>query len=695
MKWAAVAMASVLAACATGGANDLDERAPVLDRSGREALVATLVGKFGVAETARIRRGVEQVAALWRAEDGDLGAWVEANYVADPAERERLFERFEAMFELIDGHFLELGRDLRRPVELDLGPMLGLDELVAGWDPGAHLTEDLFQSKVAFVALLNFELTTLAEREARTLTRRDWAEARLTARFSSRVPAAVQQRIADSGSKADLYIASYNLWMHHVLDGEARRFASGKKLIAHWNLRDELKARYADGAEGLAAQRTIVRVMERIVDQTIPRVVIDDPTVDWDPRTNLVRAAPPATIEDAARAKAPASSTWAPAAREPDQRYAMLLEQFRAHKALDPYTPATPSAIARAFETGRELSEARVKALFESVLRSPVVPRVAALIATRLGRPLEAQDLWYDGFKARASMSEAALDQETKQRFPNVAAFEAALPATLETIGFSKDKAAFLAAHIRVDPARGAGHAMQAARRGDFPRLRTRFGPDGMDYKGFNIAIHELGHNVEQVFSLYGVDHTLLAGVPNNAFTEALAFVFQARDLAVLGHTAAPDPKAEAERVLANFWETWEIAGVALVDLAVWHWLYEHPDATPAALREATVKIARDLWHEYYFPVLGGDTPLLGIYSHMIAYPLYLADYPLGYLIAFQIEEQIVAAAKDGRRLGDEIERMAVVGDVMPDVWMRAATGAPVSAEPLLRKTAEALDVVR
>jgi 7-alpha-hydroxysteroid dehydrogenase len=30
---------------------------------------------------------------------------------------------------------------------------------------------------------------------------------------------------------------------------------------------------------------------------------------------------------------------------------------------------------------------------------------------------------------------------------------------------------------------------------------------------------------VEQVISLYDVDHTLLAGVPNSAFTEALAFV--------------------------------------------------------------------------------------------------------------------------------------------------------------------------
>jgi hypothetical protein len=86
--------------------------------------------------------------------------------------------------------------------------------------------------------------------------------------------------------------------------------------------------------------------------------------------------------------------------------------------------------------------------------------------------------------------------------------------------------------------------------------------------------------------------------------------------------------------------------------------------------------------------VLGGtDTPLLGIYSHMISYPLYLFNYPLGHLIAFQIEEQVNRAGA----VGPEIERMAVQGAVAPDVWMTGATKSPVSAEPLLRATDAAL----
>jgi oligoendopeptidase F len=228
---------------------------------------------------------------------------------------------------------------------------------------------------------------------------------------------------------------------------------------------------------------------------------------------------------------------------------------------------------------------------------------------------------------------------------------------------------------------------MPAARRGDFPHLRTRIEKEGMNYKGYNIAVHELGHNVEQVFSLYEVDHTLLSGVPNNAFTEALAFVFQARDLELLG-LAKPDAQSERLRVLNDFWQTWEIAGVALVDIAVWHWMYDHPNATPAQLRDAVVQTAKDHWNKFYEPVLGGkDTPLLGIYSHMISYPLYLPDYPLGHLIAFQIEEQVKKAGV----LGPEFERMAKHGSVTPDVWMVHAAGAPLSAGPLLRATEKAL----
>ncbi len=108
---------------------------------------------------------------------------------------------WSASFEQLDGHFNELGRELRWATDLDLGPLLPVDPLLAAYDPSAHVTEDLFQSKIGFVVLLNFPLTTLAERaaQAKGYTRRQWAEARLAGRFNRRVPAEVQQQVSTRG----------------------------------------------------------------------------------------------------------------------------------------------------------------------------------------------------------------------------------------------------------------------------------------------------------------------------------------------------------------------------------------------------------------------------------------------------------------------------------------------------------------
>jgi hypothetical protein len=376
-------------------------------------------------------------------------------------------------------------------------------------------------------------------------------------------------------------------------------------------------------------------------------------------------------------------------AREPDTRYARLLDAFRAVRGADPYSPTAPTFIDRKFQLERELPEARVVALLEEVLGAPEVKQVAALIQRRLGRPLEPFDVWYDGFRPRSRHPQADLDARTRARYPTPAAFAADLPRILGALGFTPGKAAWLAARIEVDPARGSGHALGAARRGDKAHLRTRVGPDGMDYKGFNIAIHELGHNVEQTFSLQEVDSTLLQGVPNTAFTEAVAFVFQARDLEVLGLPAAG---AEDRRLLAldDLWMTFEIAGSALVDLSAWRWMYRHPDATPAQLREETLRLAREVWNRWYAPVLGPrDATLLGIYSHLVNSFLYLPDYPLGHLIAAQLEAHFAALPPGA--LGAEVERITRTGAVTPDLWMQRAVGQPVSARPLLDAAAAAL----
>ena len=644
------------------------------------------------SESVRIDRGVDQVALRWRGEDGDAAAFralVAEEFAPSGPALDGVFDRFEFALERMGGYFNSMSRDLRRNVDLDTGPITPLDRLFAAYEPASHLSDDLFGNKIAFVALVNFPLTTLEQRTAEGMSwsRRQWAEARLAPGFASRVPAAVTAKITNAYAASGAYIADYNIYMHHLLTGDgARLFPPKMRLVSHWNLRDELKARYAEPG-GLPSQRMIARVMDRIVRQEIPAAVVDNPRLDWNPETNAVTVSPVHDVEAPAGAAAEAKAD-----REPDTRYAQWISIFQAERLRDPYEPENPTHIARRFNVNREIPEAQVQALLEALLSSPLGDQVAGLVKERLGRPLEPFDIWYDGFKPRGERSEADLDAATKKRYPTPAAYAADIPRLLHDLGFSEERARFLADHIEVDPARGAGHALGATRRDDKAHLRTRLGAGGMDYKGYNIAIHEMGHNVEQVFSCTTIDHTLLQGVPNTAFTEALAFVFQARDLELLG-LGQPSASARELAVLAQFWGAREIAGVSLVDMEAWRWLYAHPDATPAAFRQAVVGIAADVWNRYFAATFGArDVALLAIYSHMIDAGLYTPDYPLGHLIAFQVEEHFRSRTEP---MGPEFERICQLGSITPDAWMRQAVGAPLSAEPLLAAATRALKVVK
>jgi len=660
--------------------------APQWMMSSNPKLQTELIAKYGEAQRTSLQRGLTQVGQFWRDGDGDAATYedfVRTNFAGDQATLDAMFNRYERLIEQLDGHMHEINREFRQQMDLDLGPVLPFDEAFGGYDPSAHVIDDFFKNKLAFTVVLNFPLTTLDQRlkEGQNWTRRQWAEVRLAQRFDKRVPADVNLGIAQAEAAAGQYVAEYNIWMYHLIDDKGQRlFPAKMRLLSHWNLRDEIKADYADKESGLAKQRTIQQVMERIVTQSIPQVVVNNPAVDWNPFSNEVRPAA-ATDSDAAPAQNVTN------AAEPNTRYALFLKAFQASKRADPYSPTAPTHIARRFDEDREIPEARVTQMLEQVLTSPLVAQTAKLIESRLGRPLEPFDVWYNGFRPGSKFSETELDQMVAKKYPTPEAYQKDIPNLLMKLGFSPERAQHVANNIVVDPARGSGHAMGAEMRAEKAHLRTRVEKTGMNYKGFNIAVHEMGHNVEQTFSLNDVDHTLLKGVPNTAFTEALAFVFQGHDLELLG-LPAPDEKSLAEKTLSDFWATFEIAGVALVDTAAWHWAYDHPSATPAEMRDAVVQISKDVWNRYYAPVFHKqDVVLLGVYSHMIDSFLYLPDYPIGHLIAFQIEEQM----KKAGNIGPEFERMAKMGDVTPDLWMINATGRPVGPEALLDATGHAL----
>ena len=337
--------------------------------------------------------------------------------------------------------------------------------------------------------------------------------------------------------------------------------------------------------------------------------------------------------------------------------------------------------------------------------------QVAAIIRERLGRDLRPYDIWYDGFKSRSTISEDHLTAQTQQHYPNAKAFERDMPRMLMDLGFAPEKAKEVASHIVVEAARGSGHARPCVGREQPARLRTRISEKGMDYKGYNIAVHEFGHNVEEVLSLYDMDYYTLAGIPNTGFTEASAFLFQERDLELLGERLeakgnkakderleAKGNKAKGERLEAKgestfdmIWGMYEIMGVSLVDMRMWQWLYANPNATAADLREAVLAIAAEVWNAYYAPILGEkDSPLLGIYSHMVGYALYLPAYPIGNLVQYQLEEHLAKCATP-EEWAKEYTRIYQQGCLTPNAWMRGAVGNPMSVEPILKAVREQL----
>jgi len=645
-----------------------------LTASAAERARAALVTRYGAAHADSIARGVAQVAERWWPEDGDedeFVAFCSESWIDSDAERGAAFDRLEEAMEQVDGHLHEVRRELQRPIHLDLGPVRPVDLFLQNLDLGSHVEEDLFRTRTAFFALLHFPVDTLAERldQGRSWDRRRWARSRFMDRFAERIPSSLIQKMGQVMREADLYIAEYNIHMDRLRTKDGRRpFPEGLRLISHWGLRDELKGRYVEGKDGQEKQRMIQTVMERIVRQEIPASVRDNPDVEWCPETNEV-------VPNGDRSS-----------REPDTRYAYLLEVFHALKLADPYTPTAPTFVRRRFDLDRQIPEAEVRALLEAVLGSSEVRELARRIESRLGRPLEPFDVWYSGFSPREATSEEELDRVVRDRYPTLEAFQGDLPQVLEKLGFAGDRAQWLAERIVVDPARGPGHAMGAARRGDQSHLRTR-AHNGMSYQTFNVAMHELGHCVEQVFSLDAIDHWSLSGVPNTAFTEAFAFTFQERDLEILGYGEKGE-ESRARDVLQSLWSTYEICGVSLIDMDVWNWLYAHPDATPGELREAVVAIARSVWNRWFAPVLGRkDSDLLAIYSHIIDSALYTPDYAIGKIVAFQ-----VAPALRGAAFAEGVERMTRQGRLTPDAWMRGATGEGLSAGPLLAEARAALD---
>ena len=656
-----------------------DQKVYTMQQSKINEIIDKLVEKYGDNYRDRIERCVNQTAYLWRDSDGDENSFSEFclnNFVADSVELDALFDRISMNFESLYGYFNRIVLDLRAPIHLSNYNDTKIDELFAGYDPYANLQSDFYENKIAFYITLNFPHYSLSEKEelGKNWSEKEWAYARLGDLFAERIPAKILQKYSEVLSNSDNYISNYNIYMGYVVDENGQsEFSKDKVLISHWNLRDELKSCYSDKENGLKKMRIIYEIMLRIINQDIPKDVINDNKYTWNPFNNK-------TYKDNKEVKL-----------EPENnvRFQHLLNSFKCNLEIDKYRQC--NYIDEKFGNEFEMSQKNVEQMFKEFVSSPVVKEVAGIVKSRLGRDLEPFDIWYDGFKSRSNIKEDDISLKTRKLFSNTSDFQKYIPNILKKFGFTPDKANDIASKISVDASKGAGHAWGAEMKGDKAHLRTRIDSTGMDYKGYNIAVHELGHNVEQTISLYDVPYWFIKGVPNTAFTEAWAFAFQHNDLKLLDIKTSNTEKDEALSVLDKFWSTYEIMGVSLVDQEIWKWMYANPNCNAEELKHAVIDIAKNIWNQYYAPVFGvKDSPILAIYSHSIDNPLYLSAYPIGHIIEFQLNEYI----KD-KVLGEEMQRICKLGRLTPNIWMNKAVGNNVSGEVMINAAKNAIAVLK
>ncbi len=651
------------------------DRGAVISPADQAALVERLVARHGEAQRARIAAGVRRVAERWTAGDGDAAALAElcaAHFVADADDLARLLGRFEQALDWLGGHLYEIRRGFRRWSDLRGDEMPGVDDLLATFNPAPDLSDQLYRQKLAFIALLNFHRPELAEmlRDGPSWGSQAWAEARICQAFGPRIPPEVDALARELHHRANTFVSGFHVPVDHMVDANGKTwFEPGRKLIAHWLIREQLKAGY-NQPDGLPLQRALAWVMRRTIDGSLPSAVLGGSSeAAWDPEANTLGGRPVA-----------ADDTIGPV------RYARWLDGLTVARTLDAYYPDHPTALTRRFDLDREIPEAEVEALLVELLSAPVRADLADLVRRRLGRPLEAHDIYFEDLVPAPPIE--ALDQLVSARFADHAAFERALPEVLAELGFGAEDAAFYGTRVRVEIAKGAGHAVRPGRPEYSAWLRTSSLPDQLGWDGFDTAMHELGHNLEQLVSTHRVPRPALRGVPNTACTEAFAFLYQSLGRQVARVPAAPGaPDPFDLDTLQTMLAACQIAGPGLVELYAWRWLYAHPDAGAAALRDAVIGFAGEVWDRFYAGYYGSDPyHLLAAYQHMVAYPLYLPDYTLGHVISHQIRSHL-----RGRDLAGETQRICAIGRLTPDLWLRRAVGSGISVAPLVADTEEAL----
>ncbi len=631
-----------------------------------------LLEQYGEQEADRIMRGTAMVASLWRESDGSP----------------------DEFFEFCTENFLDTGaRSENAPIVMEnLDVLRGYSSIIRSRlseyasftdrqqtppDPffrNSYNPPDVWGSKLAFFIQLNYPYRSPLEKmeEGAEWDRFEWALARIGDAYSSRPAEGFEPPYSSEAGAWRRITGNYFLRMGDLVPGgQPSPFPEGTLLNCHHGLRDNIKDNYTLD-KGLDRQELSGLVIERILNGEVPLEFLNDTSTYWDPVNQVLYNADMEETEFE---------------MEGIRRYEGFYHTVRNRQASDKVHEDGSTVVSRTFASAK-LDPKRVEEMITDFLSSEEFYNAGQLVRERLGRDLQPFDIWYVGFQSQSLYPAEKLDSIVRARYPDPASLENDLPEIYRRLGFSPGEADWLGNNTRVRPVVSGGYSSRPPLSGYEAQFTTAFTDNGLDYKGFRIAMHELGHTTEMLYTSREVEYPALRGVPTGGITEGVAEYFAYRNIPALGLDEGSEELQRHMQALANFWYLVDMGGQTLTEIRLWQWMYDNPDATPEMVRDAVFEISTSVWNEYFYPVFGiRDQKILSIYNHMITGSYYLFNYFIGNVVMFQLYEAFMEMpAEEGLALA------CAEGNTLPDLWMERATGSPLSISPMLEAVAEAIE---
>lgn len=646
-----------------------------ITKSTIDKTISELTKMYG--ENNRIERGVLHTSKIWFEENGSQEDFVNfaiKYFVNDEDSLYNLAVDLSNRFQMIDGYAWKANREFEYPINVDTGEITPVQDLFSRYSFNADIKGGYYRSKIAFLVTLNFPSYTDEEKTqlGGEWSSIEWGYAQLGDMFkrgcnnSKKNPADTSKMEVIQGD-SQLYANNSTVELASICNKKGEKlFDDDIQLLFHWKMRDEIKMLYdSKDSRKLEKQQAIYQAMTRFIDQTIPAQLMQGKGYQWNPYTNELKKN--GRIIEAQSAE--------------NKRYGYIRNLFIRKYNIQPDS----AKYFNEYFGNYGVTPEEVEAMYIKILSSPQAKEIGKIIRKKIGRKLQPFDVWYTGFNNRSNYEASVLDDKIKAMYPSPKALQDAIPSILVKLGFPEDKAQYYGERIQIDKARANGHSMGANLKGEKAHIRTNFRPDGLDFGGYQTAMHELGHSVQQTIATYKIDLYSLRGLPNSGIVESAAMLFEFRTWNTL--LSKVDPVVQNNLVLDNFWSAYEIIGPALCELRAWQWMYHKKDFTIEELKEKFLLIAKDIWNEFYAPVFGCKNHIMSaVYNHTLNASLYLSGYALAHMIQIQIEDYI-----DGKDFCAEVERIYGQGNMKAEEWMKRAVGTPVSADPILRFTEKAL----